>query len=84
MFVFSKKSQELQENLKMFMNDYIYPNEEKITAEINSGNIWQPSEIIEDLKTKAKSLFTLSDNPELYKKFFLNLDVLLFSKVNKL
>ncbi len=55
MFVFSKKSQELQENLKMFMNDYIYPNEEKITAEINSGNIWQPSEIIEDLKTKAKS-----------------------------
>ena len=32
MFVFSEKSQELQENLKVFMNDYIYPNEEKITA----------------------------------------------------
>ena len=54
MFQFSKKSKELQEDLKVFMDKYIYPNEENITSEIHSGNIWEPSKIIEDLKNKAK------------------------------
>jgi hypothetical protein len=36
------------------MNEYVYPNEENITSEINKGNIWEPSNIIEDLKIKAK------------------------------
>ena len=54
MFKFSNKSNELQEQLKSFMDDHIYPNEINIENEINSGDIWQPSEIIEDLKQKAK------------------------------
>ena len=54
MFKFSDKSIELQEQLKSFMDKYIYPNENNIENEINSGDIWQPSEIIEDLKQKAK------------------------------
>ena len=54
MFKFSDKSIELQEQLKSFMDKYIYPNENNIENEINSGDIWQPSEIIEDLKKKAK------------------------------
>ena len=54
MFEFSKKSKELQEKLKLFMDDNIYPNEKNIIEEINSGDIWQPSEIIEGLKIKAK------------------------------
>ena len=54
MFKFSNKSIELQEQLKSFMDEYVYPNESNIENEINSGDIWQPSEIIEDLKQKAK------------------------------
>ena len=54
MFKFSDKSIELQEQLKSFMDKYIYPNENNIENEINTGDIWQPSEIIEDLKQKAK------------------------------
>ena len=54
MFEFSKKSKDLQEELKVFMDECVYPNEENITSEIHSGNIWEPSNIIEDLKNKAK------------------------------
>ncbi len=54
MFEFSKKSLELQEKLKIFMDKNVYPNESNITEEINSGNIWEPSRIIEELKVKAK------------------------------
>ena len=54
MFEFSKKSKDLQEELKVFMDEHVYPNEENITSEIHSGNIWEPSNIIEDLKDKAK------------------------------
>ena len=54
MFEFSKKSLELQEKLKIFMDKDVYPNESNITEEINSGNIWEPSSIIEELKVKAK------------------------------
>ncbi len=54
MFEFSKKSIEIQEKLKLFMENNVYSNENKITEEINSGNIWEPSNIIENLKKKAK------------------------------
>ncbi len=53
MFEFSKKSLELQEKLKVFMDKNVYPNESNITEEINSGNIWEPSNIIEGLKIKV-------------------------------
>ena len=53
MFKFSDKSIELQEKLKLFMDKYVYPKEGDIEKEINSGDIWQPSEIIEELKSKA-------------------------------
>ena len=54
MYKFSDKSIELQEKLKLFMDKHIYPNESNIEEEINTGDIWQPSEIIEKLKIKAK------------------------------
>ena len=55
MFEFSKKSIDLQGKIKVFMDKFVYPNEENIEKEINKGNIWEPSNIIEDLKKKAKS-----------------------------
>ena len=42
MFEFSKKSLELQEKLKMFMDKNVYPNESNITEEINSGIYGSP------------------------------------------
>ena len=55
MFQFSKKSLELQDKLKLFMDKNVYPNESNITEEINSGNIWEPSSIIEGFKRQSKS-----------------------------
>ncbi len=37
------------------MDENIYPNEAAYHNEINSGNRWQPLELIENLKQKAKS-----------------------------
>ncbi len=54
-FEISKKSLELQEQLKSFMELNIYPVESDISSEIATGNRWEPSKIIEDLKSKAKS-----------------------------
>ena len=55
MFKFSSKSKSLQHKLLAFMDKFVYPNEKNIQNEISSGNIWQPSEIIESLKIKAKN-----------------------------
>jgi acyl-CoA dehydrogenase len=54
-FDYSAKSVEVQKRLAAFMDEYIYPNERVYVNEINSGDRWQPSEMIEQLKTKAKA-----------------------------
>ena len=51
----SDKVKGLMEKVEKFMDDHIYPNEEGIAEEIDSGDRWQPSKIMEDLKSKAKS-----------------------------
>ncbi len=54
-FDYSTKTIELQKRLSEFMDAHIYPNEAAYQAEINSGDRWQASQLIEDLKVKAKS-----------------------------
>ena len=54
-FDYSEKSKELQNKLRGFMDAHIYPNESAYEQEINSGDRWQPLELIEDLKAKAKA-----------------------------
>ena len=53
-FEYSDKVKELQKRLTEFMNQYIYPNEDKVTEQINEGDRWQPVPIIEELKPKAR------------------------------
>jgi acyl-CoA dehydrogenase len=53
-FEFSPKVKELQERLTAFMNEYIYPNEKTFYEQLNEGDRWQPIQIIEDLKPKAR------------------------------
>lgn len=54
-FDYSDKSKEYLDRLDVFMRKNIYPNEEVHAAEINSGDRWQPLQLIDDLKLKAKS-----------------------------
>src|SRR5687768_15290721 len=54
-FDYSKQTHELQKRLQAFMDKNIYPNEKAYHAEINSGDRWQPLELIENLKQKARS-----------------------------
>ncbi len=53
-FDYSTKTRELQSNLQRFMDENIYLNEQAFHDEINSGDRWQPLQLIEDLKKKAK------------------------------
>src|SRR4029077_463554 len=41
--------------LQAFMDDNVYPNEAAYFEEINSGDRWQPLQLIEELKQKAKN-----------------------------
>jgi acyl-CoA dehydrogenase len=54
-FEHSAKVKDLQQRLSAFMDEHIYPNEKRFYEEINSGNRWQPTSIIEQLKPKARS-----------------------------
>lgn len=53
-FDYSTKTRELQEKLQRFMEENIYPNEKAFYDELNSGDRWQPLELIETLKEKAR------------------------------
>jgi len=50
----SQRCTELHRQLSEFMDEHIYPNETPIKKEISTGDRWQPSEIVEGLKIKAK------------------------------
>ena len=53
-FNFSDKVKELQRGLQAFMDEHIYPNEQRFHDEIER-NRWQPTRIIGDLKPKARA-----------------------------
>ncbi|SLN33004.1 acyl-CoA dehydrogenase family protein [Oceanibacterium hippocampi] len=53
-FDFSPKVKELQERVSAFMDEHIYPNEERFDREVAQGDRWQPTKLIEELKPKAK------------------------------
>lgn len=59
-FDYSPKVQDLQARLLAFMDEHIYPNETAFFAEIAAnrakGNAWVPTQLIEDLKPKARAL----------------------------
>ncbi len=53
-FNYSTKTRELQNKLQAFMDLHIYPNEKRFEDEINLGDRWKPSKLIEELKLKAR------------------------------
>ena len=55
-FDYSAKTKTLVKEVASFMEQYVYPNEEKMLQEIAEGDRWQPIPTMEKLKEKAKSL----------------------------
>jgi acyl-CoA dehydrogenase len=53
-FEFSEKTKELQRRLLAFMDEHIYPNEQRFCDELER-NRWQPTRTIEELKPKARA-----------------------------
>jgi acyl-CoA dehydrogenase len=53
-FEFSQKAKDLQKRLTAFMDEHIYPNEQRFHDEIER-NRWVPTRIIEELKPKARA-----------------------------
>ena len=58
-FTYSPKVIDLQERLTAFMDAHIYPAESVYHHEVadnrKAGNPWQPTQVMEELKTKAKA-----------------------------
>ncbi|OUR77700.1 acyl-CoA dehydrogenase [Alphaproteobacteria bacterium 46_93_T64] len=53
-FEYSDKVKELQERVQAFMDEHIYPNEDLFYEQVNEGDRWEPTAILEELKLKAK------------------------------
>ena len=54
-FEYSPKVKQLQTKLATFMDEHIYPNEHRFDAEVGTGERWQPTHVIEELKVAAKA-----------------------------
>ncbi|MBS0506483.1 MAG: acyl-CoA dehydrogenase family protein [Proteobacteria bacterium] len=58
-FSYSAKVVDLQQRLTAFMDEHIYPAEAVYHAEVEAnrraGNAWQPTRVMEELKTKARA-----------------------------
>jgi acyl-CoA dehydrogenase len=53
-FSFSSKVKDLQRRLQVFMDEHIYPNEQRYHDEIERSR-WSPPAVIEELKPKARA-----------------------------
>jgi acyl-CoA dehydrogenase len=53
-FEFSPKVQKLREQLLAFMDEHIYPNEELYLQQLDVGDRWGPTEILGELKGRAR------------------------------
>jgi len=55
LFEVSAKTEDLRRRLTAFMDEHIYPNEPAFHREKAEGDRWQPTRIVEALKSKARS-----------------------------
>jgi acyl-CoA dehydrogenase len=54
-FEHTDKVKELQKRLTAFMDENVYPNEKTFYRQIDEGDRWQPTAIVEELKKKARA-----------------------------
>ena len=54
-FEFSEKATDLQQRIKAFMDNYIYPNEPEFLRQLHEGDRWKVIPLLEELKEKARA-----------------------------
>ena len=54
-FSHSDKARDLQARLAAFMEAHVYPNEQRFHDEVATGDRWEPTKLIEELKVKARA-----------------------------
>jgi acyl-CoA dehydrogenase len=54
-FEYTAKVKDLQQRLGAFMDEHVYPNEPRYWSEIEQGDRWKVSPVIEELKPKARA-----------------------------
>jgi acyl-CoA dehydrogenase len=55
-FEYSEKTKHYMDRLTAFMTEHVYPAEAIYYEEVEKGDRWQPTEIMEELKRKAREL----------------------------
>jgi len=53
-FTFSEETKDLQRRLQAFMDEHVFPNEQRFEKEIERDR-WKPARVIEELKPKARA-----------------------------
>lgn len=53
-FEFSPKVKALCEELGAFMDEHVYPNEERFWEQVDEGDRWEPPSLLEELKARAR------------------------------
>ncbi|MEY2884354.1 MAG: hypothetical protein RL490_2078, partial [Pseudomonadota bacterium] len=53
-FEYSAKTKEYIERVRAFMDEHIYPNEERYHHEVSTGERWKVLPVIEELKPIAR------------------------------
>ena len=51
---YSDRVKELQRQVLAFMDEHVYPNETAYAEQVNEGDRWQPTAVMEELKTRAR------------------------------
>ena len=54
-FEFTPKVQDLRERLLAFMDEHIYPNESQYLEQLDAGDRWEPAEMLDELKDRARA-----------------------------
>jgi len=54
-FDYSPAVVQWQARLNAFFDEFVYPNEQRYYQEVAAGDRWQPTELVEELKSAARS-----------------------------
>jgi acyl-CoA dehydrogenase len=53
-FAYPDKVRQLQQRLTAFMDAHVYPNQERFHHEVDTGDRWEPTAVIDELKVLAR------------------------------
>jgi acyl-CoA dehydrogenase len=54
-FHYSEQTENIRRRLMAFMDEHVYPNEATFHRQVAEGDRWQPTQIVEELKAKARA-----------------------------